>query len=213
MAAGPVHACTVVPCGALCRSKYRIERYTSVSPLTVGNRATSVTPDGVVLATALFVVPKSMPMVSGVMGSGGRPSEAYPRRAKGCFEFRTFEGRRARGSERRAGSGTNDGCVARSAKLAHASFDQPPHLFVVAEFGEERAPWAGVSLVHRVCQHGLHHRTLLRVRFPEPALEVRQDGLERRVVPLFGAGVQAQEVVEDGCSRRAGWPAPERHVR
>jgi hypothetical protein len=36
-----------------------------VNPLTVGNRTTSVTPDGGVLAIALFVVPKSMPIMSG----------------------------------------------------------------------------------------------------------------------------------------------------
>src|SRR6188474_177493 len=72
-------------------------------------------------------------------------------------------------------------------ELEDAAFDQRPYLLAVPIFGEQRAAGTGVRLVHRVCEHRLHHQAFLGVRLPEPALEAGQHRPERGVVPAFDA--------------------------
>jgi len=51
--------------------------------------------------------------------------------------------------------------VAKHVELEHPTLDQTSHLSTASVLGQERAPAAGVGLVHRVRQHRLHHDAFL----------------------------------------------------
>ena len=78
-----------------------------------------------------------------------------------------------------------------------------PDLLAGPIFRQQRAARARVGLVHRVGEHGVHHRAFFGVRLSEAAPE----GLENRskgwIVPSFHAGLEMEKVVQDDLNRSA----------